>query len=287
MDITEKVLLLCSDPYWEIIAQCLTFACTILNSFKNMSHLLAPQKEEVKGGIQKSLSGKPGSSNANANVDRNNVRKNLNQAIEIINKCFNLNEAKCVQNIGLIQIQPLLNDFKVLYYPYVEVLIYIDDNFKRIILSEEPKVSEDLYFSLGNSSLKYKLKSDMGNFDKILLASTLIDIVVQNQFESLEKEHMELLYICCGDSTEFINAHQNESWLKGFQKMKEFLLVSICDFELCQYSLQILHNFLTAESLKFVIYEVKLFITQIFYIGSQRYVYQIHGNTVLIGDEHR
>ena len=37
--------------------------------------------------------------------------------------------------------------------------------------------------------------------------------------------------------------------------MKEYLLVSICDYELCEYSLHILHNFLTAEQLKFQIYE--------------------------------
>lgn len=83
----------------------------------------------------------------------------------------------------------MLNDYKQLYYPYVEVLIQIDDNFKRIILFEEQSKcnsyflltiidGEDIYFSLGNSSLKYKLKSDMANFDKILLANTLIDIVI-------------------------------------------------------------------------------------------------------------
>mmetsp|Transcript_40493 Transcript_40493/g.38985 ORF Transcript_40493/g.38985 Transcript_40493/m.38985 type:complete len:177 (+) Transcript_40493:2034-2564(+) len=95
----------------------------------------------------------------------------------------------------------------------------------------------------------------MGNFDKIFLANTLIDIVIQNQFESLEKEHMEILMLCCGDYTEFLNPHQNDSWLRVFQKMKEYILVSICDYELCEYSLAILLNFLTAEQLKFQIYE--------------------------------
>jgi hypothetical protein len=66
-------------------------------------------------------------------------------------------------------------------------------------------VGEDLFFSLGNSSLKYKLKSDLGNFDKILLANTLVDIVVQNNYESLEKDHMDILLICCGDPTEFMS----------------------------------------------------------------------------------
>lgn len=102
MDITEKVVLLCNDAFWEIKVQCIIFATTILNSFKNQSHLLGAQKEDVKG-IQKALSGKPGSSNG-GNLDRNAVKKNLNYAIDIINKCFNVNESKCVQNIGLFQI---------------------------------------------------------------------------------------------------------------------------------------------------------------------------------------
>lgn len=48
MDITEKVLLLCNDHYWEIKAQCLVFATVVLYSFRSMSHLLQ-QKEDVKG----------------------------------------------------------------------------------------------------------------------------------------------------------------------------------------------------------------------------------------------
>lgn len=62
MDVTQKVLLLSSDPFWEVKAQCLIFATVVLTSFRNMSHLLT-QKDDVKGGgIQKALSGKPGSS---------------------------------------------------------------------------------------------------------------------------------------------------------------------------------------------------------------------------------
>ena len=41
MDITEKVYALCGDEYWEIKAQCLVFATIVLNSFRNMSHLLS------------------------------------------------------------------------------------------------------------------------------------------------------------------------------------------------------------------------------------------------------
>lgn len=104
------------------------------------------------------------------------------------------------------------------------MLTSIDGDFKRIILSDELKSilqdnhigGESLLFSQGNSSIKYKLKSDLGNFDKIILSNTLIDIVIQNQYESFEREHMEILMLCCGDSSEFLSVQLNESWLKVF-----------------------------------------------------------------------
>lgn len=42
-----------------------------------------------------------------------------------------------------------------------------------------------------------------------------------------------------------------DSWLKVFQKLKEYLLVSICDPQLIENALIIIHNFLTADQLKF------------------------------------
>ncbi len=75
----------------------------------------------------------------------------------------------------------------------------------------------------------------------------------------LESDHMQVLYVCCADPTEFQSSHQAESWFKVFQKMKDYLLVSICDPDLCDQGLFILHNFLTADTLKFQIYDVRYF----------------------------
>jgi hypothetical protein len=99
MDITEKVLLLCSkDQYWEIKAQCLMFATIVLNSFRNLSHLLST-KEDVKGGIKRGLSDGPTSSVNNgpgSNADKNVIKKNLNLAIDIILRCFSVHSPKSV-----------------------------------------------------------------------------------------------------------------------------------------------------------------------------------------------
>jgi len=127
------------------------------------------------------------------------------------------------------------------------------------VLSEEPiRTGEEIYFSLGSVSFNYKLKSDLTNFDLILLANSLIDTIINNEYESLEREHMQVFNICCGNKHELESAAVMESWLKVFSKLKNYLLVSICDPEICGDSLNILHNFLTADSLKYHIYaEIK------------------------------
>jgi hypothetical protein len=64
--------------------------------------------------------------------------------------------------------------------------------------------------------------------------------------------------VCCGASDSkacMENTQTIDSWLKVFQKLKDYLLVSVCDPELCEDSLAILHNFLTADQLKYQVYE--------------------------------
>ena len=64
-----------------------------------------------------------------------------------------------------------------------------------------------------------------------------------------------MLVVCAGDPSDFVNSHQNESWLKVWQKVKDYVMISICDPDICQQGLTVLHNFLTCDSLKFQIYE--------------------------------
>mmetsp|Transcript_14284 Transcript_14284/g.22236 ORF Transcript_14284/g.22236 Transcript_14284/m.22236 type:complete len:147 (-) Transcript_14284:10-450(-) len=68
---------------------------------------------------------------------------------------------------------------------------------------------------------------------------------------------MQIFMICCGrDPDKTINQSQySESWFKFFVKFKDFLLISICDNELVEEALLILHNFLTSPSIKFQVYE--------------------------------
>jgi len=132
--------------------------------------------------------------------------------------------------------------------------VQTDEEIKSIILNEEPmKPGEEIFYSFGNGSFNYKLKSDFKNFDLYQMANSLIDIITGMGFDSLLKEHMQIFMLTCGkDPENTINDGVNtEAWLKFFSKFKDFLIVSICDEELVEDALVILHNFLTSTNLKF------------------------------------
>ena len=70
--------------------------------------------------------------------------------------------------------------------------------------------------------------------------------------------HMQIFSYCLArepQSHSLRHALHAESWLKIFQKLKDYLLVSICDDELVEDALVIFHNFLTSSTLKFTVYE--------------------------------
>ena len=77
-------------------------------------------------------------------------------------------------------------------------------------------------------SFNYKLKSDLRDIDPVLMCNSVIDFVISNGYESLEQEHMQLIQICAGTKVE-LNGALSESWIRVFQKLKDYLLVSICD----------------------------------------------------------
>lgn len=182
----------------------------------------------------------------------------MNLSVDIINNCFNLDAPKSVQKIGLFKLQSLLPDYKLLYPLYIAVLVQTDYEIKQIILSETPiQTGEEIFYSFGNGSFNYKLKSDISNFDEYLMANALIDLLIQKGYDSLSKEHMQIFTICCGkDPDSTINVTVNsDNWTKFFQKFKDFLLVSICADDLVDEALDILHNFLTSPTLKFMVYD--------------------------------
>jgi hypothetical protein len=99
-------------------------------------------------------------------------------------------------------------------------------------------------------SFNYKLRSDLNDIDPVLMANSLIDYVIANNYESLEKEHMQLISICAGPQAQ-LNPDMNAAWIKVYQKLKDYLLVSICDQDLVCEALDVLNNFLTDDHLRY------------------------------------
>ena len=59
-------------------------------------------------------------------LDRNYAKKLIEDNIEIITNCFNVNAPKSVQKLGLFVVQECLNDFKVLYSEYIDTFLQIE-----------------------------------------------------------------------------------------------------------------------------------------------------------------
>lgn len=256
LDLTEKVLALVrprpldTDDHWEIKTQCLVFACNML---RHLASKGSAPKEEVQSPT--TLPKKPGSKGSQAaqQLDRNHAKKLTTDNLAIVEHAFNAHAPKSVQKLGLFELQDLLPDFKALYPTYVEILVTVEPDVRRFILSEEEAGnSQDIYFALGSKSLTYQVKSDVNHFDRATLAHALCDLVLGRGMDSLEKAHMEVLHLCTNGP---LGGMQAESWFKVFARLKEYLFVAICDPELYEDSLELLSRFFTAEQLRLHVFE--------------------------------
>jgi len=107
----------------------------------------------------------------------------------------------------------------------------------------------------GNFSMTYNLQSDLNNFDKILLSNGLADQAIQQNLENLDPKHLAILTWCMGPDDLISTAGQVEQWLKVFAKIRDYLLAALWSLPIQEQALKILHNFLSADQLKFQIFE--------------------------------
>ena len=110
--------------------------------------------------------------------------------------------------------QEVLNDFKSLYADYVDTFLMTEHDVRSIIMgTDEALKNEEIYFSLGNNSFNYVVKSQPELLDKVSLASALADNVLASQLENLERAHIELLTFCMSDQLEALDV---DNWFKIF-----------------------------------------------------------------------
>lgn len=259
MDITEKVKSISYSEHWEIKAQCLLFASNMLRKLKSYSYLLKKSNEE--GTQAKAPIPSPSNAGQNASIDigapgvekldRNYAKQLIEDNIVIIRNCFNVNAPKSVMKIGLFELQNVLGDFKLLYKDYIDCFITIEQDVRDIVLGKMLK-NEEIHFSIGYNSFTYVFKSKPELFDRISMAASLSEQILESQLENLENQHMELFEFTLEGQIDSFNI---DSWFKIFSKIKEYLFVAICDQDLYQQALNILSKFFSTDQLKYQIYD--------------------------------
>lgn len=95
MDVTSKVKSLSLSPHWEIKAQCLLFGCNMLWKLRNYSYLIKKQTDETTQGKGAALN-EIKIIQQSEKLDWNYAKKLIEENIEIIINCINLNAPKCV-----------------------------------------------------------------------------------------------------------------------------------------------------------------------------------------------
>lgn len=258
LDVTLKVKLLSKSQHWEVKAQCMLFSCNILRYLREYSYLIKSAKEEGGGGeknVQSTNSkGAILNSNSPAKIDRNYAKQLISDNLDIMNNCFGAKVPKSVQKLALLEVQDILNDYKALYKNYIETFLEMEPDVRSIILGEDETLkNEEIFFSLGNNSDNYKVKSNPEYFDRLSMARALADYIIENELESLERIHVDLILFFIDQE---LDIKYHESWFRIFAKLKEYLFVAICDQDLYEEALSILFKFFTTEQLKFQIYDV-------------------------------
>lgn len=264
LDVTQKVKALSTSGHWEVKAQCMLFACNILRYLRKYSYLLKTAKDEGSGGEKNAP--QPSSNDPvkeATNIDRNYAKQLISDNLDIMANCFGPNVPKSVQKIGMFETQDILNDFKSLYRPYVETFLNMEPDVRSIILGEDENVNnQDIYFSLGGNSEAYRVRNNPDLLDKVSIAKALADSIIENELESLEALHINLIDFAISEG---MHSKHHEIWFRIFIKLKEYLFVGICDHDIYERALYILEQFFSTEQLKFQIYEVNIII--IIFIG--------------------
>lgn len=96
---------------------------------------------------------------------------------------------------------------------------------------------------MGNRSLKYRLGGVPELWDSHGIATSLANYVRQNNLDSLNDAHIDVLLAC------LIKKPNSPEWISVFDSLKDYLYVGLCDPEINYGSVLILRSFLTAENI--------------------------------------
>ena len=164
--------------------------------------------------------------------------------LELILSFFNVHENKNILKIGLIYLAPALVPFPDICERYYQVLLQITEEIRNSVLQCNDE--EGLAF-FGSCNFQYKLFGAPLYWNAVGIAESLNQYVKDNEMESFEKEHIDILRACLVKELE---EQDKDRWLEIYDHLKEYIFLSFCDKRLCQLASEILKKLFFFEAIQ-------------------------------------
>jgi hypothetical protein len=217
---------LASDTWWEVQAQLLILASTLLLAKKE-------NDAETEGTDQSET------------------------LLMVINRVFSLNVSKNVLQVGLVHLAPLLDFFPSLTTNYMAILLGQPDKMRARLFADSPgQAPHRLAYVMGTSSRLYvetpinvsvdiygRLRSRP--WPSLAIAKGLSQHLDAMGLVNLETVHADLIYYCVGDDPNFSwpKAGTEGQWVEVYSELKTFLILALVDAELHAHASAILEKF--------------------------------------------
>lgn len=171
--------------------------------------------------------------------------------LELILSFFNVHENKNILKIGLIYLAPALVPFPDICERYYQVLLQITEEIRGSVLQcdtgEDDEFSSEKPVFFGSCNFQYKLFGAPLYWNAVGIAESLNQYVKDNEMESFEKEHIDILRACLVKDLE---EQDKTRWLEIYDHLKEYIFLSFCDKRLCQLASEILKKLFQFEAIQ-------------------------------------
>jgi hypothetical protein len=217
LNIVSQLAALAEDDWWEVKAQVLQCAGTLLS-------IVDPDSDELT------------------------VRESIQILREIVIQTFKPTQNKTVLRVSLVYLAPALNKHPDLSELYTNSLLAVSDEARHALLevppeSESATIMEEGVFVLGTSTQRYKMGGLPLLWNSISIATSLATIVKKQALENLEESHIDILKSCMGE-----DMNKPDEWKFIFETLKDYLFVGLCDPDICNNVAWIIQKLATDEN---------------------------------------
>jgi hypothetical protein len=217
---------LASDSWWEVQAQLLILASTLLLAKKESD-------AETEGTDQSET------------------------LLMMINRVFTLSQSKNVLQVGLVQLAPLLDYYSSLQTNYMAILLGQPEKMRARLFADSPGQSPHrLAYVMGTSSRLYvetpiNISMDVYGrlrsrpWPSLAIAKGLSAHLDAMGLVNLETVHADMLLYCVQDDPNFSwpKSGTEGQWVEVYKDLKTFLILALVDAELHAHASAILERF--------------------------------------------